>query len=140
MARKKNFDNIVDESFEEGYRSEPESSSAMPPKSAAKEPKEETPSLPKLSEKEQLLQKIMSGDEMTLKTIWEREDRSTYYLEDLHRACIDIMAHEEGMKKNEIVVNALNQYFSSQVREAAKDRVVSMAIKKLKREIKEEKR
>ncbi len=137
MAKKKEFDNIVDESFEEGYKSEPDTSSLtrQNPPAVENTPEETEP----LSESELLLRKINAGDVETLQNIWEREDRSTYYLTDHHRACIDIMAYEEGVKKNEIVVTALNQFFSEKTKEAAKDRVVSMAVKKLEREIKEDK-
>lgn len=136
MAKKKEFDNIVDESFEEGYKSEPEIITNQEKKQETKEQQSQEPEA--LSENERLLQKINAGDQETLTNIWEREDRSTYYLTDHHRACIDIMAYEEGMKKNEIVVSALNQYFSEKVKESAKERVISIAIKKLEREIKEE--
>lgn len=136
MAKKKTFDNIVDESFEEGYKSEPTAPSTPSQESLA-EPKSAIEEK-ELTENERLLQRINNGDVETLKSIWDREDRSTYYLTDHHRACIDIMAYEEGMKKNEIVVNALNQYFSEKVKSAAKERVVSMAVKRLEREIKDE--
>ena len=144
MAKKKNFDNIVDESFNEGYQSEPDNS-AVSPKADEKEPvtpmeRKPAPPAPKeMTEKEQLLSNILSGDAETLQSIWGREDRSTYYLTDLHRACIDIMAHEEGVTKNKIVVDALESFFAEKANiPAAKERVLTLAVKKLQREIEDE--
>ena len=135
MAKKKEFDNIVDESFKEGYEREPE----LVKTEQIPEIKQEEPVVEeRLSEKELLLRKIIAGDEEVLREILGKEDRSTYYITDVHRACIDIMSHEEGVKKGQIVVDALNAYFSNEIKEAAKERVVTMAIKKLEREIKKE--
>ena len=143
MAKKKEFDNIVEESFNEGYQSEPDLSTPnqqepATPSTNASEPAQTVNENEGLSEKEIMLRKITAGEAETLNKIWGKEDRSTYYLTDLHRACIDIMAHEEGMKKNEIVVNALNNYFTEDIKNAAKERVITMAVKKLEREIKKE--
>ncbi len=139
MAKKKDFENIVEESFKEGYTSEPnkaEEKNDENPQIEVQEPVSQEPE--NLSENELLLRSIVAGEKETLEKIWEKEDRSTYYLTDVHRACIDIMAHNEGIKKNDIVTTALNEFFSEEIREAAKDRVVTMAIKKLEREIKKE--
>lgn len=136
MAKKKEFDNVVEESFNEGYESEP----GRPEEIVVDSPqvKQEATPLENLSENELLLKRITDGEKETLERIWDKEDRSTYYLTDVHRACIDIMAHEEGIKKNDIVTTALNKFFTEEIKEAAKERVVTMAIKKLKREIKKE--
>lgn len=139
MAKKKDFSHIVEESFEEGYRSEPEVTTSEPekPEVPVEEPVVAEPE--HLSENELLLRRINAGDEEALEGLWGREDRSTYYLTDLHRACVDIMSHEEGIKKNEVIVSALNRFFPEEVRTAAKDLVVSRAIKKLEKDIQKEK-
>lgn len=151
MAKKKDFGNIVDESFEEGYNSEPEVEV-----SNADIEQEETPAiepvLPKLSKQElkQIWEKkdkdrtaeesnaflslLNANDENALSVVIGYEERSTYYLTDVHRACVDILSHEEGLKKNDIIVSALNAYFSDEIKRAAEERVVTMAIKKLERE------
>lgn len=139
MAKKKDFSHIVEESFEEGYRSEPEVTTSEPdkPEVPVEEPVVAEPE--HMSENELLLRRINAGDEEALEGLWGREDRSTYYLTDLHRACVDIMSHEEGIKKNEVIVSALNRFFPEEVRTAAKDLVVSRAIKKLEKDIQKEK-
>lgn len=140
MAKKKDFSNIVEESFEEGYRSEPEAVVSEPERRQEAPVEEPVTVEPEhLSENELLLKKINSGDEEALESLWGREDRSTYYLTDLHRACIDIMSHEEGIKKNEVIVSALNRFFPETVRTAAKELIVSRAIKKLEKDIQKEK-
>lgn len=141
MAKKKEFVNIVEESFNEGYTSEPE----MPATTnldKQESPAVESPVPPRkvLTENEQLLRKIIAGDDATLQRLWGREGRSTYYLTDFLRACIDVKSHEDGMTKNAIVIDALTQYFNSDEKRAAKERVVSMAIKKMEAAIEEEKK
>lgn len=138
MAKKKDFENIVEESFEEGYKSEPEIKTTVQTQSEPAEQENDNKASVVLSENELRLRKIRAGDPDTLNEIWNREDRSTYYLTDLHRACIDIMSHEEGIKKQQVVGDALLAYFSEEVKEAARERVVTMAIKNLEREIEKE--
>ncbi len=139
MAKKKSeFDNVVEESFNEGYQSEPEvdNNQKTEPQTQEAPPSPEPTKI--FSENELRLRSIVAGEAETLEEIWGKEDRSTYYLTDVHRACIDIIAHEEGIKKNDVVVAALNKYFSDAIKQAAKDRVVTIAIKKLEREIQKE--
>ena len=160
MAKKK-FEHIVEESFNEGYQSEPEivpaEVSAQPPQtsdaeirasSLSEKTKDEffyvlakkgfdkaiealTP-----TEKKTLIRNIEAGDEGILNKILGREDRSTYYLTDLHRACIDVVSHEGGIKKNDVIVTALEQFFTDEVRDTAKELIVSRTLKKLEKEIK----
>lgn len=139
MAKKKDFSKVVEESFEEGYRSEPETVVSEPVQQEAPAVEPEVVESEPLSANELLLRRIIAGDEDELEALWAREDRSTYYLTDLHRACIDIMSHEEGIKKNEVIVSALNRFFPEEVKAAAKELVVSRAIKKLEKDIREEK-
>lgn len=165
MAKKKIFDNIVNESFEEGYTSEPEVVTAPVPETpvTATEQEQATPAadvieeqpteiLPEpeavepqqaepepLSDNELLLQKVLAEDPEVLSSIINHPIRATYYLTDFHLACIDIMAYEDGINKSELVKDALNQYFSEETKAAARARVVSLATKKLKQKIKEEK-
>lgn len=139
MAKKKDFSKVVEESFEEGYRSEPEVVTPITEPQEVPVVEEPAPEPEVLTESELLLRKIIAGDEEALQSLWDREDRSTYYLTDLHRACVDVESHEEGKKKNDVITAALNQYFSDEVKEAAKELVVSRAIKKLEKEIQKEK-
>ena len=139
MAKKKDFSHVVEESFEEGYRSEPEGTASAPEKHEAPVEEPVVVEAENLSENELLLRKIIAGDEEALESLWGREDRSTYYLTDLHRACVDIVSHEEGIKKNDVIVSALNRFFTEDVKAAAKELVVSRAIKKLEKDIKKEK-
>lgn len=138
MAKKKDFKNIVDESFEEGYQSEPVIKTTAQTNFEAEEKQEDIKETKVLSENELRLRRIRAEDPDTLNEIWNREDRSTYYLTDLHRACIDILAHEEGIKKQQVVGEALLAYFSDEVKEAARERVITMAVKNLEREIEKE--
>lgn len=139
MAKKKSeFDNVVEESFNEGYQSEPEVDNNQKAETETKEAPPAPEPTKIFSENELRLRSIVAGEAETLEEIWGKEDRSTYYLTDVHRACIDIIAHEEGIKKNDVVVAALNKYFSDAIKQAAKDRVVTIAIKKLEREIQKE--
>ena len=139
MAKKKSeFDNVVEESFNEGYQSEPEVDNNQKAEPQTQEAPPSPESTKIFSENELRLRSIVAGEAETLEEIWGKEDRSTYYLTDVHRACIDIIAHEEGIKKNDVVVAALNKYFSDAIKQAAKDRVVTIAIKKLERKIQKE--
>lgn len=152
MAKKKDFSNIVDESFEEGYNSEPElETPAVEPAAEAEVVAEPVvydlneEELKKLWEKKGkgctseecgiFLNMLLSGNEKARNVVVEYEERSTYYLTDVHRACIDIVSHNEGLKKNEVVVAALNAYFSEEIKSAAREHAVTMAIKKLEREL-----
>lgn len=155
MAKKKDFGNVVDESFEEGYKSEPGTGEELPVVDAGQqetpdEPK--GPALPKLTmeelkriwvkkdkertveESEIFFRLLQANDPDALSVVIDYEERSTYYLTDVHRACVDIMSHEEGLKKNDIVVAALNAYFSAETKRAAEELVVARAIKKMARE------
>ena len=136
MAKKKDFDNLVDESFQEGYRSEPELPSVN--KDAGANQVEGAPEV-QLSEKEIFLRKILAGEPEVLRSIWENEDRYTYYLSDMLRACIEIESYKEGCTKTKVIATALERYFSDEVKVAAQKRAVELKVKKLEREIKEEK-
>lgn len=141
MAKKKEFNGVVEESFNEGYNSEPtveETNPVVPEEENPVVAEEDNIIEENLSENEILLRKIRAGEAETLEEVLGKEDRSTYYLTDVHRACIDIMSHEEGIKKNQVVVDALNKYFSDELKTAAKERVITMAIKKLEKEIAKE--
>ncbi len=153
MAKKKEFDNIVDESFEEGYKSEPGAEVDVAGAVAAQEeaPTVE-PAMPKLTreelksiwvkkdkdrtaeESDVFLRLLAANDPDALSVVIDYEERSTYYLTDVHRACVDILSHQEGLKKNDIVVAALNAYFSEEIKREAEELVVTRAIKKLERE------
>lgn len=138
MAKKKEFDNIVDESFEEGYQSEPEIRTAVDAQTEVDAPQFEVRDTELLSENELRLRRIRAEDPEILNELWNREERSTYYITDLHRACIEIMSHEEGIKKQQVVGDALLAYFSEEVKEAAKERVITLAVKSLEKEIEKE--
>ena len=141
MAKKKDFDNIVEESFNEGYQSEPDRS-PVPQKEEPVEKPAVTES-ENLSEDELLLRQILSGDRATIGELCASTKRSTYYFTLLELACIDIMAHEEGIKKNDIITTALDRYLKEEygakyeeLKTAAQERVVTMEVKDLKQKIK----
>ena len=153
MAKKKDFGNIVDESFEEGYKSEPGTEvEASDVDVAQEETPAVEPAVPKLTKEELksiwvkkdkdrtaeesdiFLRLLAANDPNALSVVIDYEERSTYYLTDVHRACVDILSHQEGLKKNDIIVSALNAYFSDEIKRAAEELVVTRAIKKLERE------
>ena len=178
MAKKKDFSNIVEESFNDGYISELEvATEAKEPEKKTEEavaPAEETVEVAveeqepaveespveetteeiveeatedvaeeskeeeKLTENEILLKRIVDGDEELLEELWYGQERATYYLTGIQRACIDIMAREEVMSKNAVVNAAYENFFSDEIKEAAKEEVVRKAIKTLERKIAEE--
>ncbi len=182
MAKKKTFDNIVEESFNDGYNSEPEvevtvkeptkdEEKTVPAEETATEIVEETLTPPtdevtetapeqadeeapvtegveevveepeeELTESEILLKRLTDGDEELLEELWNKKERATYYLTNIQRACIDIVAREEVLTKNDVVDAAYNSFFSDIIKEAAKEEVVRKTIKTLKRQIAEEKK
>lgn len=157
MAKKKTFDNIVSESFEDGYTSEPKivpgEEGLKPNKNIPAENQErdlsqeakkkffvtldkegfgEAVKTLSPAEKEILAQKIEAENEEIVARIVGRKDRSTYYLTDLHRACIKIVSYEEDVHKSEVIAAALEKYFSEDVVAAAEELVIANAIEKLK--------
>ncbi len=184
MAKKKDFSNIVEESFNDGYVSEPEvevtakapekvEETPAPAEAPVAEVTEETQEQPteevieeaptdeapveetpaeeitediveepeeELTESEILLKRLTDGDEELLNDLWYKQERATYYLTGIQRACIDIMAREEVMSKNAVVNAAYEKFFSDAIKEAAKEEVVRKTIKTLKRQVEEEKK
>lgn len=171
MAKKKNFDNIVEESFKDGYTSEPdievvakeekveetpapveetvevvEAAQEQPAEEVTEEivdePAEEPAEEPEeeLTESEILLKRLTDGDEELLEELWNKKERATYYLTNVQRACIDIVAREEVLIKNDVVSAAYDKFFSDAIKEAAKEEVVRKTIKTLKRQIEIEKK
>lgn len=192
MAKKKDFSNIVEDSFNDGYVSEPDvevvakepkkveekttpaeepvaevvEETLTPPTEEATEtapeqvdeeapteisfieetPIEEVVEEPaeepeeELTESEILLKRLTDGDEELLEELWNKQERATYYLTNVQRACIDIMAREEVLTKNAVVSAAYDKYFSDKIKEIAKEEVVRRTIKTLKRQIAEEKK
>lgn len=162
MAKKKNFDDIVEQSFNEGYTSEPEivSEKAQPEQRRGRANSENERELrPEAkerffkvldkkgfdealkslnpAEKEILARELKSGDEEIVVHLLGFDARSTYYLTDWHRACIDVVSHKKGIKKNEVIVAALEHYIAEEgAGEEAKELVVSRAITKLDQESK----
>lgn len=157
MAKKKNtFDNVVEESFKAGYESEPEitteeTKSQEQPETVI-EKKELTveeinsfiesynkvgfdKALAMLSAEEQelLWENIQSGEGDIAELLYRNTERSTYYLTDLQRACIDIVSHENGTTKNQVIVDALDLYFSESVIKAAKELIITRTLKKVLR-------
>ena len=167
MAKKKNFDNIVEESFKDGYTSEPdievvakeekveetpapveetvevvEAAQEQPAEEVTEEIVEEPAEEPEeeLTEGEILLKRLTDGDEELLEELWNKKERATYYLTNVQRACIDIVAREEVLIKNDVVSAAYDKFFSDAIKEAAKEEVVRKTIKTLKRQIEIEKK
>ena len=159
MAKQKNFnasefDNIVDESFAEGYTSEPERPSASGrgagaapaqgrPAGAEAPPTESTSRRsggPALSENERRLRKLIAGDEEELGVLYGSEGRYTCYLSELLQACIDIYAYREGYPKTKVVGILLNQFFPEDLKAEARERIVELAIKDLERKVKDERK
>lgn len=191
MAKKKDFSNIVEESFNDGYVSEPDvevtakepekvEEATAPAEELATEVVEETLTPPaeetteaaleqvaeetvveevpvveaieeiveepeeepeeELTESEILLKRLTDGDEELLEELWNKQERATYYLTNVQRACIDIVARDEVLTKNAVVNAAYEKYFSDAVKEAAKEEVVRRTIKTLKRQIEVEKK
>lgn len=160
MAKKKDFENIVEESFNEGYTSEPEITpertqpEAGRGRTSSKSERELSPeakerffkvldkkgfdeALKSLNpaEKGILARELKSGDEEIVAHLLGFDGRSTYYLTDWHRACIDVVSHKKGIKKNEVIVAALERYIAEEgAGEEAKELVVSRAITKLEQE------
>ncbi len=156
MAKKKTFDNIVEESFKAGYESEPEiiTENTKPEEepSIANAKRELTAEeinsfiedynkigfdkalamLP-AEEQELLLENIQTGEGAIVEQLFGNAERSTYYLTDLHRACVDIVSHQNGTTKNQVVLDALDLYFSKDVIKAAKELVISRTLKKIER-------
>lgn len=166
MARKKDFSNVVEESFNDGYVSEPDVDVVAKAAEKAEEktapaeepvaevveeaveeapveesPIEETVEEPEeeLSENELLLKRLTDGDKELLEELWNKKERATYYLTNIQRACIDIVAREEVLTKNDVVDAAYNKFFSDAIKEAAKEEVIRKTIKTLKRAIEIEK-
>lgn len=159
MAKKKDFTNIVEESFEAGYNSEPEiNKGQVQPLKEQEENRAETAvqevSLKKIKEvvgkkgfeealkvlsareKEMLLRILIAGDEDIINKITSNAERSTYYITDVHRACIELISHQEGINKGQVVEDALDAWFkgfSDDLIKNAEERVITMAIKKLER-------
>ena len=191
MAKKKDFSNIVEESFNDGYVSEPDvevtsketekvEEATAPAEELATEVVEETLTPPaeetteaaleqvaeetvveevpvveaieeiveepeeepeeELTESAILLKRLTDGDEELLEELWNKQERATYYLTNVQRACIDIVARDEVLTKNAVVNAAYEKYFSDAVKEAAKEEVVRRTIKTLKRQIEVEKK
>ena len=141
MAKKKEFDNIVEETFYEGYKSEPEYERKNETNTETETKESEKNNGP--SETELRLRKIIGGDEEVLNEVYIGNNgeltRSTYYFTDVHRACVDIVAHKEGIKKNDVVLAAFDKYFGEKIIKEARELVVSREIKKLEKEIENEK-
>lgn len=132
MAKKKEFGNIVETSFIEGYESEPEIMTQNPQKNNPTETQAPTYIL---SETEILLRKIVSGNEEVINDMLNYSERSTYYLTDLHRACIEVKSREDFVTKQEVVRAALERYFDEKTVAAAKEELIRKKIKTLKKEI-----
>ncbi len=98
------------------------------------EPEEE------LTESEILLKRLTDGDEELLGNLLYKPERKTYYFTGLQRACIEIMAREEALTRNEVLNKMFDKFFSDAIKEAAKEEVVRVEIKILKRQIEEEKK
>ena len=175
MAKKKDFSKIVEESFNDGYVSEPEVEviakenekveepvpvqespaeevveviaeetteeapvEEAPVEEIAEEPEEEPEE--ELTESEILLKRLTEGDEELLNELLYKKERATYYLTNIQRACIDIVAREEVLIKNDVVSAAYDKFFSDAIKEAAKEEVIRKTIKTLKRQIEIEKK
>lgn len=111
-------------------------------KQEEKKPAETTPHKPSTkkpqSENEALLQKILAGDPETIGDITGYVERSTYYLTDLHRACIEVKAREDVTSKQDVVRSALESYFDKETVEKAKEELIRKKIKTLEKIINEE--
>ena len=138
MAKKKEFNSIVEDSFNEGYESEPEVTSC--PLDENKYTETNSPKNPTRvpSENEILLKKILSGDETIINNLLNYTERSTYYLTDLHRACIDVKAREDFTSKQDVVRSALESYFNEKVVAAAKEELIRKKVMELKKIIEKE--
>ncbi len=145
MAEKKNFDGIVADSFNEGYRSEPERVESkggeppMPPIVPVNVERQGDETKP-LSEDERFLRLILSGDKDAIIKAWKREGRYTFFTSAQLRACIEMKAYEEGCTMTKVIADAFEQYFSAEEKEAAKKRAVKMTVKDLEKEIAKEKK
>ena len=98
------------------------------------EPEEE------LTESELVLKKLTDGDEEILSNLLYKPERTTYYLNGLQRACLDVKAREEALSQTALLRTILENYFSDAIKEAAKEEVVRKEIKKLKRQVAAEKK
>ncbi len=137
MAKKKEFNNLVEESFNEGYTSEPEVTAPNPSAVHHFDAVAPNTSPQNLSENEILLNKILSEDEGVINELLNFSQRSTYYLTELHRECIEVKSREDVVTKQEVVRAALENYFDVETVEAAKRELIRKKIKALNKEIKE---
>lgn len=144
MAKKKDtFDNLVDESFDEGYTSEPETvietNRTAPIQSEA--PANEAPALQNkrpLTENEIFLRDILAKKEPALNKVWEKTIRRTVYLSDFLYACVEIESYKQNVPMTRVIETALKLYFNDAIKEEARERSVEMAIKHLREKIEQE--
>ena len=82
-----------------------------------------------------MLELLLANDERALNNVLTYAERSTYYITDVHRECIDIVSGRRRIKKNDVIVAALDAYFSDEDKKEAERRAVETAVIKLKHEL-----
>ncbi len=142
MAKMKpEFENLVEKSFNDGFNREPTINVQPEPQAVETpeiNPKNETPET--LSKKEILLKKLRMGEADAVNEVLYKESRKTYFITELQRECIDIMARVDDTIIQKVVQDALNKYFENNQRvvEEAKREVIRKKILRLEKEIEED--
>lgn len=143
MAKMKpEFANLVEDSFNDGFKREPEMIPQQEPETIAIEnptenPENETPET--LSKDEVLLKKLRMGETDAVNEVLYKESRKTYFITEFQRECIEVMARVDDTIIQKVVQDALNKYFENNPRvvEEARREVIRKKILRLEKEIKE---